>query len=132
MVEKTVNIKVKASLQPPFGIREIDSRYLRGYMSLVKKDKDNANWEYQDKDKDKAKFHNLFSANTSQPQTQASKKDKRYRRRQGDYSTTRVNAIKISKKDKNKDKAKDLSYIEYYICKQKGHHTNKCSKKSKN
>ncbi len=33
---------------------------------------------------------------------------------------------------KDKDKAKDLSYIECYTYKQKSHYANKCLKKSKN
>lgn len=43
MVEKAVNAKVKASLQPPFGTRQIDFRYLKGYRLFVKKDKDDTN-----------------------------------------------------------------------------------------
>ena len=43
----------------------------------------------------------------------------------------RINANKIIKK--NKDKAnKNLSYIKYYIYKQKKHYTNKYAKKPKN
>ncbi len=127
VVEKVVDAKVKASLQPSSGTREINSRCPRAYKPSAKKDKDNANWEYWNEiPKDKAKSHNSFFAN--QPQTQASKKDKRGRR--GDHSATGVNAIKVAKKDKYK--AKDLSHIKCYICKQKGHYTNKCPKKSKN
>ncbi len=32
---------------------------------------------------------------------------------------------------KNKNQSKNLSYIKYYICKQKDHYTNKYSKKPK-
>ena len=78
------------------------------------------------KDKEKAKSHNLSSAN--QPQAQASKK--RQKRRQGGLSATGVNATKVAKKDK--DKAKDLSHVKYYTCKQKGHHTSQCFEKPKN
>lgn len=38
------------------------------------------------------------------------------------YLATKVNAIKIIKEDKNK--VKNLSYIEYYTCKQKSYYTN--------
>ncbi len=38
--------------------------------------------------------------------------------------------MKVTKKDK--DKAKNLSYIKCYTCKQKGHYTNKYPKKPKN
>ena len=69
--------------------------------------------------------HNSSSAN--QPQIQASKKDKRGCRRS--YLATGVNAIKGAKKDK--EKAKDLSHIEYYTYKQKRHHINKCPKSQK-
>ena len=71
MVEKAINIEAKAGLQPPFKIKEIDSRYPKGYKPLVKKDKNNAYWEQRNeatnRDKKKAKSHNpSFSAN--QPQ----------------------------------------------------------------
>ena len=42
MVKKAIDVEGKASLQPPFGTKEIDFRYLKGYKPLVKKDKDNA------------------------------------------------------------------------------------------
>lgn len=66
MVEKAGNIKTKANLQLLFGIRKINSRYLRDYRLLVKKDKDNANQKHRDgdKDKNKAKFHSPSFANS--------------------------------------------------------------------
>ncbi len=67
VVKKTIDVKAKASLQPPFRTNEIDSIYPRGYKPLVKKNKDDANWKHQDGDKNKAKSHNLFFANTSHP-----------------------------------------------------------------
>ncbi len=70
-------------------------------------------------------FHNSSSAN--QLQIQASKKDKRHWE---DHPATGVNATEVAKKDK--DKAKDLSHIKYYTCKQKGHYANKCPEKVKN
>ena len=73
---KVGDTEVKANLQPPFYIREIDSKCPKGYCPSVKKDKEDANWEHRDeassKDKEKVKSHNLSSAN--QPQAQASKK----------------------------------------------------------
>ena len=42
---------------------------------------------------------------------------------------TGVNAIKVSKK--NKDKDKDLGYIEHYTYKQKGYYANNYPKMSK-
>lgn len=88
------------------------------------------NQEYQDGDKDKAKPHNLSFANTSQLQTYASKKNIYHQSRWGGYLVTKVNAIEVAKK--KKDKVKDLSYIKCYTYKQKGHYANKCSQKSKN
>ncbi len=41
-----------------------------------------------------------------------------------------VNATKVVKKDK--DKAKDLSHIKYYTCKQKDYYANKYPEKPKN
>ena len=90
---------------------------------MVKKDKDDVNWELRDADKD-----NPSSAN-NQPQAQASKKDMR-KSRQRDFPATKVNVTKVAKKDK--DKAKDLSHIECYTCKQKSHYANKDLEKSKN
>lgn len=40
MVEKAEDVKVKAKLQPPFYVKEIDTKYLKGYYLLVKKDKE--------------------------------------------------------------------------------------------
>ena len=99
---------------------------------MTKKEKNKASREYQNGDKKKAKSYNSLSANTSQPQTQGSIKNKRHRSFQGDYPAIRVNAIKVAKKDKNKDKTQDLSHMKYYICKQKGHYANKCLKIIKN
>ena len=48
------------------------------------------------------------------------------------YQTPKINAIKVVIKKKNKNKGKDLSYIKYYIYKQKYHHANKCPKILKN
>lgn len=84
---------------------------------MLKKEKNKVIWKYRDKDKDKAKSLNSSFANMSEPQTQAFKKDKHYKRRWGDHSATGVNATQVNKK--NKDKAKDLSHIEYYTCKHK-------------
>ncbi len=62
VVKKVINVKVKASFQLPSGIREINSRYPKGYR-LTKKNKDKANWEHQNGDKTKS--HNLSLANIS-------------------------------------------------------------------
>ena len=117
-------------MQPPFETKEIDVRYLKRNRLSVKKNKNNIYWEYRNeafnKDKDKAKSYNSSSAN--QPQTQALKKDKRGCWKS--YPATRVNVIKVAKKDK--DKAKDLSHIKCYTCKQKSHYVNKYLEKSKN
>ncbi len=127
VVEKAVNAETKTSLQPPSGTKEINSRCPRSYRPSVKKDKDDTNRKHQDKAlKDKAKSHNSFFANQSQ--TQASKK--RHRSRQGDHPATQVNFTKVAKMDN--DKIKYLSYIKCYTYKQKGHYTNKYSKKYKN
>ena len=130
VVEKAVNVKVKASLQPLSKTKEINSRYSKSYRPSTKKNKNNASRGHCNKtftnDKDKAKSHN--SSIVNQPQTQASKKDKR-----GcweSYLATEVNITKIAKKNKEKDK--DLSYVKCYTCKQKDHYANKCLEKSKN
>ncbi len=84
---------------------------------MIKKDKDNAYWEHHNedsnRDKDKAKSYNPFFDN--QPQSQASKKCQRSW--QGDHLATEVNATKVAKKNKDKNKAKILSYIKCYTYK---------------
>ncbi len=68
LVEKAGDTKAKANLQPLFYVKEIDSRYPKGYRPLAKKDKKNPYLESRNKasnkDKDKAKSHNSsISAN---------------------------------------------------------------------
>ncbi len=115
VIEKTVDVEVKTNLQPPSETREINSKCPKGYRLSVKKDKDNAYQKHCDeasnKNKDKAKSHN--SSSTNQPQTQVAKKDKLGR--WGDYLATKINAIKVAKKDK--DKTKDLSHVMCYTYK---------------
>ncbi len=59
IVEKAIDVEVKANLQPPFGTKEIDSRCPKKCRPLVKKNKDNTYWKHHDetsnKNKDKAK-----------------------------------------------------------------------------
>ena len=72
VVEKAIDIKAKASLQPHFGTREIDSRYAKRYRPSVNKDKDDAYWEQHDKafnrKNEKAISYNPLSF-ANQPQT---------------------------------------------------------------
>ncbi len=65
MVEKTVDIEAKVSLQPVSRIRKIDSKCPKGYRH-IKNNK--SSWDYRDGDM--AKFsYNSPLANASQPQT---------------------------------------------------------------
>ncbi len=118
MVEKTDNAKAKTNLQPPFYIREINSKCPKSHYPSAKKDKEDTYQESRDeasKDKDKAKSHNS-STSTNQPQTQASKKNKRgCWRGYGGHSATKVNATEVVRKDKDKA-PKDLSHIKCYTC----------------
>lgn len=126
MIKKAGNVEAKINLQPPFYIKEINSKYPKNHCPSAKKDKKNKYWEICNKvskNKNKTKFYNSSSANQSQIQTP--KKNKYY---QGDYLVTGVNTTKIAKKNKNK--TKDLSYIKCYTYKQKGHYANKCPKKA--
>ncbi len=64
VVEKAGDAEAKANLQPPFYIREIDSRCPKGHRPSAKKK--NTYWEPRDeacKDKDKAKSQTSFCAN---------------------------------------------------------------------
>ncbi len=133
VVEKAGNAEAKANLQPPFYVRKIDSGYLKDHCPSAKKDKKNIYLESCNevyKDKDKAKSQTSSSPN--QPQTQASKKNKRGCR--GDHRdrlTTGVHAVEIAKKDKDKA-LKDQSHIKCYTYHQKGSYANKCPEKWKN
>ncbi len=115
-MKKAGDVEAKANLQPPFYVRNIDARYPKGHRPSTKKDKEDIYRESQNKaskDKNKAKSHNS-STSANQPQTQASKKDKRgHRGGYGGHPATGVNATKVAKKDKA---PKDLSHIEWYIC----------------
>ena len=126
IVEKAINAEVKTSLQLLSKTKEINYRYPKGYQPSAKKNKDNASQKHcnkaSNKDKDKAKFHNFSFVNQSQ--TQASKKDKRGCHRS--YPTTRVNAIKVAKKDKYK-----TNYVKYHTYKQNSHYVKKCLEKLK-
>lgn len=89
----------------------MDFRCQKDNQLSINKDK-----KYKTTRADKAKSQNLFP-NTSQTQSQASKKNKHHRSRQG-HLTAGINAIEVLKKnkDKNKDK-KSLSHIECYTYK---------------
>ncbi len=131
-MEKAGDVEAKPNLQPPFYVRGIDVRCLKGHRPLAKKDKEDTYREPQSeasKDKDKAKSHSS-STSANQPQTQAPKKDNRGRRGgHGGHSATGVNATEVAKKDKA---PKDLSHIECYTCHQKGHYAIKCPNQPKN
>ncbi len=69
MIEKAGDVEAKANLQPPFYVREIDSKYPKSHCPSVKKDKEDTYQEPRDeasKDKDKAKSHNS-SNSANQP-----------------------------------------------------------------
>ncbi len=132
VVEKVGDVEAKANLQPPFYVREIDSKCPKGHCLLAKNDKKDTYWEpcnEASKDKNKAKSQTSSSAN--QLQTQAPKKDKRgCQGSHGGHPATGVNASKVAKKDKDKT-PKDLSHVKCYTCHQKGHYVNKYPKKAK-
>ncbi len=70
VVEKVDDTEVKANLQSPFYVREIDSRYPKNHCLSAKKNKEDTYQEPRNeasKDKDKTKSHNFFP--TNQPQT---------------------------------------------------------------
>ncbi len=131
-MEKAGDVEVKANLQPPFYVRDIDARCPKGHRLSAKKDKEDSYWEphYEaSKDKNKAKSHSS-STSANQPQTQAPKKDMCGRwGGHGGHPAPGVNATEVAKKDKA---AKNLSHIKYYTCHQKGHYATKCSDKPKN
>ncbi len=127
MVEKVDDVEIKANLQPPFYIRDINARCPKSHRPSTKKDKEDTYREPQNGASNKNKANSNSSASANQPQTQAPKKDKRNCR--GGHPTTGVNATKVAKKDKA---PKDLSHIECYTCHQKGYYAIKCPDKPKN
>ncbi len=68
-MEKAGDAEAKANLQPPFYVREIDTRCPKGHRpsSMNKEDTYQEPQSEASKNKDKAKSHNSTSAN--QPQT---------------------------------------------------------------
>ncbi len=127
VVGKASDVEAKANLQPPFYVRNIDTRCPKGHRLSVRKDKKDTYWGSHDgvSNKDKAKSNSSASANQSQ--TQAPKKNKRGCR--GGHLATGVNATEVAKKDKA---PKDLSHIECYTCHQKVHDATKYPDKPKN
>ncbi len=68
VVEKTSDVKAKANLQPPFYVREIDSKCPKGHRPSVKKDKEDTYWEpYNKTSKDKNKTEFQTSSFANQP-----------------------------------------------------------------
>ena len=127
MVEKARDIEAKTNVQPPSFVQEIDFRSPKSHRPLSKKDKEDTQREHRNETpKEKAKSQTPFT--TNQPQTQDSKK--RHGGRQENRPATKVNVIKVLKKEK--DKAKDLSYVKCYTCEQKSYYANKYPDKSKN
>ncbi len=126
-MEKVGDIEAKGNLQPPFYVKEIDSRYPKDHCPLTKKDKEDTYQEPRDeasKDKNIAKSYNS-STSTNQPQIQASKKEKHSRwGGHGGILATEVNTTKVAKKYKEKV-LKDLNQVKCYTCHQKGHYANK-------
>ncbi len=124
--------KQKPAFNQPWEQGKSTSRYPKGYIAIIK---NKSSWDHRD---NKAKSsYNSPPANASQSQTQtqtqtqASKKNTCHQRsHSGGNFATGVNTIKVAKKDK--DKAKNLSYIKYYTYKQKVYYINKCPEKPKN
>ncbi len=128
-MEKTGDAEVKANLQPPFYIKDINARCPKGHRPSAKKDKEDIYRKLQNeafKKTNKAKSH-ISATSINQPQTQAPKNDKSGRR--GGHPATGVNTTEVAKKDKA---SKDLNYIKCYTCHQKGHYANKYPDKPKN
>ena len=135
VVDKTVDAEAKASLQAPSGTREMDSRCPQGQRPTKKEDKDSRDYE-----KNKSSQNPPTNASSSGTQSSPAqpKKEQNSRSRQGgsrqqgqgqNTPATGVNATAV-RKDKDKDKhKKDLSNIECYTCKQKGHYANKYPEK---
>ncbi len=129
VVEKAGDAEVKANLQPPFYVRDIDTRCSKNHCPSAKKDKEDTYQELQNeasKDKNKTKSYSS-SVSANQLQTQALKKDKRGHQR--GHPATEINATKVAKKDKA---PKDLSHIKCYTCHQKGYYATKYLNKPKN
>ena len=133
VVDKTVDAKAKVSLQAPSETREMDSWCPQGQRPTKKEDKNSRDYE-KNKSSQNPPTNASSSGTQSSPAQPKKEQNSRSRRggsrRQGqgqNTPATGVNATAV-RKDKDKDK-KNLSNIECYTCKQKGHYTNKCPEK---
>ena len=132
-MEKTVNVEAKAILQSFSIIRDIDSRCPKGNKPARKEEKDSSG---KNKSTDSALADTSSRKQTSSTQQTSSahpKKDhrggpRRGRRRGQDSRgqnspATGVNAIP--------KKEEDLSQVECFHCRKKGHFANRCPQKKK-
>ena len=137
-VEKAVNAEAKAMLQSSASTRDIDSRCPRGNRPARKEEKDS---DGKNKSTDSALADTSSGKQTSSTQQASSahpKKDYRGGPRRGrgrgqdsrgqdsrgqDSPATGVNAIP--------KKEEDLSQVECFHCRKKGHFANRCPQKKK-
>ena len=127
-VEKAVNAKAKAMLQSSASTRDMDSRCLRGNRPARKEEKDS---DGKNKSTDSALADTPSGKQTSSTQQASSahpKKDHRGGPRRGkgrgqDSPATGVNAIP--------KKEEDLSQVECFHYRKKGHFANRCPQKKK-
>ena len=131
MVKKAVDVEIKANLQPPSGTKEIDFKYLKNYKSSAKKKKIKPVKSIGLKTIIRQSLTTLCLLIQVSLRPQPLKK-KRHKSRQESHLVTGVNATEVAKKNKDKDKTKNLSYIKCYTCKQKSYYANKYPKNSKN
>ena len=114
MIEKTVNAEAKAYLQSNSKTRRVDSMYLKRYKTTKMETGETI------KDTKKKKSPQILPGNLSRthPSIKLSKKDNGCQEEYQSLSNpaSGVNATKVAKKYKDKDKTKDLSHIKCYNC----------------
>ena len=132
-VKKAVNAEAKALLQSSFSTRDMDSKYSQGNRLAEKEEKD---FGGKNKSTDSASADTSSgkqSSSTQQTSSANPKKDQNYqggprhrgrrgRRRGQDSPATGVN-ITPEKEEK------DISHVECFHCRRKGHFANKCPQK---
>ena len=125
-VEKAVNVEAKTLLQPPLGIREIDAKCLQGYKPTKKEDKDSGENKSNDipsADVPSGKQTSSTNQKKDQNYQEGPRHCSRWGQRQGqDSPATGVN-ITPEKEEK------DISHVECFYCRRKGHFANKCPQK---
>ena len=126
-VKKAVNVEAKALLQSPANTRDMDSRCSQGNNPAKKEEKDSGGKNKSTNSVLADIFSGKQSSSTQQTSSAHSKKDHRGdpRRRRGQSQDSLTMGVNVNPKKKEVD----LSQVDCFYCRKKGHYTNKCPQK---